>query len=165
MLQDLINLRVVFQSTLLHEERHRLPSRSSLVQNKFQSTLLHEERLMILTLLPHQTHFNPRSYMRSDQNTRTVTALFLEFQSTLLHEERLLIPSNVSAPTSYFNPRSYMRSDGDRPTCVSMILNFNPRSYMRSDAVSSIIFACASHFNPRSYMRSDVKYPSIRVAS
>ena len=86
-----LSLFLLFQSTLLQEERPVLVI-SFLVPYTFQSTLLQEERhLLMLKALMIFQDFNPRSYKRSD--VRNIRLLF-----TYL----------------YFNPRSYKRSDGYR---------------------------------------------------
>ena len=100
----------LFQSTLLQEERHIVPSIPKRV-TKFQSTLLQEERppasyavLNIYNISIHAptrgatfkqhfmlrsyAYFNPRSYKRSDV-VLVLPVQWQLFQSTLLQEERL----------------------------------------------------------------------------
>ena len=120
-----------FQSTLLREERQKMPADvRTLIE--FQSTLLREERLKLYADKGYQLHFNPRSCERSDTfwytperhsknfNPRSCersdhvpinsTCIDYLFQSTLLREERLNIFYFLSF-TYYFNPRSCERSD------------------------------------------------------
>ena len=101
---------IKFQSTLLHEKRP-IASKSWVSLGIFQSTLLHEKRLTIYCIsINSYEYFNPRSYMRSDNNSNL-----------------------YSCCDWYFNPRSYMRSDLHLVGKWDRHLNFNPRSYMRSD--------------------------------
>ena len=79
------------------------------------------------------SHFNPRSYKRSDLSIMAFTVFTHLFQSTLLQEERLLfsvmIPLinciSIHAPT-----RGATLSDIKE---LVELENFNPRSYKRSD--------------------------------
>ena len=104
---------VVFQSTLLQEERLKIASvRNALLL--FQSTLLQEERQSdFLKIWQIWFYFNPRSYKRSDH----------EFRSNNLQAETI----SIHAPT-----RGATRS---RHYVPLLWQHFNPRSYKRSDAV------------------------------
>ena len=117
----------LFQSTLLQEERHKLPglsvmnryisihaptrgatgiSKTTLNDIEFQSTLLQEERPVFWFLKPPIKDFNPRSYKRSDFSDQLKAMDGLEFQSTLLQEERpvLLLQSLSHVPISIHAP-------------------------------------------------------------
>ena len=100
----------------------------------FQSTLLQEERRHLFRDSLHTSvHFNPRSYKRSDNYQHNLLRRNPIFQSTLLQEERRLptliwdifIIISIHAPT---RGATFLR-------CLCRILqsNFNPRSYKRSD--------------------------------
>ena len=102
-------VRLVFQSTLLQEER-RSEYPPIIHIPLFQSTLLQEERRLSLEPGNQIPDFNPRSYKRSDF---------------------LVIVSQVKA--DYFNPRSYKRSDTASEQGALRKSDFNPRSYKRSD--------------------------------
>ena len=107
---------ILFQSTLLQEERHirihcyirihtisiHAPTRGA-TGSKF-------------CLSEIRNDFNPRSYKRSDQSNRAL----------------LFVMKN-------FNPRSYKRSDPLSPRVCCYPINFNPRSYKRSDDGNSCI--------------------------
>ena len=101
------------------------------VRDIFQSTLLQEERRKRVMLLMLQTYFNPRSYKRSDTRKRSQSRIDVisihaptrgatemrshvctteTFQSTLLQEERHNNWTSIKRHF-YFNPRSYKRSD------------------------------------------------------
>ena len=168
---------------------------------QFQSTLLQEERLTSFernwealrisihaptrgatsfrsVLYLNHSHFNPRSYKRSDD--RWIREVFnaCEFQSTLLQEERQSQLANcccetrisIHAPTRgatgcYFFVLKFPKISIHAPTrgatlpIIRDILfsaYFNPRSYKRSDSPSLFALSTIFHFNPRSYKRSDL---------
>ena len=101
------------------------------------------------------SHFNPRSYKRSDLSIMAFTVFTHLFQSTLLQEERLLfsvmIPLinciSIHAPTRGATPLSgklrfvyiisiHAPTRGATLSDIKELVeleNFNPRSYKRSD--------------------------------
>ena len=90
----------------------------------FQSTLLQEERHSPIHIIATARDFNPRSYKRSDMMAGSRSVDSLIFQSTLLQEER---PESVLVGfLDYnFNPRSYKRSDSKNAQyslCISAII-------------------------------------------
>ena len=101
---------VIFQSTLLQEERHCYFF-THITPLYFQSTLLQEER-------QHKVYAYVNANILSiHAPTRGATFLFGSnlhhfylFQSTLLQEERRIIHARSLSIFS-FNPRSYKRSD------------------------------------------------------
>ena len=123
------------------------------------------------------SHFNPRSYKRSDLSIMAFTVFTHLFQSTLLQEERLLfsvmIPLinciSIHAPTRGATPLSgklrfvyiisiHAPTRGATLSDIKELVeleNFNPRSYKRSDILSNDFFVTLFDFNPRSYKRSD----------
>ena len=139
-------LKLVFQSTLLQEERPQLLLSFGLGHFIFQSTLLQEERRIdlsdcdyllqlsihaptrgatceILKLTPDYYAFNPRSYKRSDDGELHITVAGVPFQSTLLQEERRVNTVNAIIDNA-FNPRSYKRSDKWQPKKLNIIMTF-----------------------------------------
>ena len=89
--------KLIFQSTLLREER-RKQNASILCFHIFQSTLLREERRVIFGISGRCQNFNPRSYERSDDDNDNLLIIEVKFQSTLLREER---PIHVSTVERY----------------------------------------------------------------
>ena len=110
----------------------------------FQSTLLQEERRRrVHGCWNFRRYFNPRSYKRSDNfsssyfpftsisihaPTRGATMFTLttanslsRFQSTLLQEERPRLRHHKNA-WIYFNPRSYKRSDNKSSTTAQALM-------------------------------------------
>ena len=124
---------LIFQSTLLQEERRGLRGKYQLLVI-FQSTLLQEERLKP----PYRNSIRP------------------PFQSTLLQEERLNA-LNSGVYSNNFNPRSYKRSDLLHDLGKMGDYDFNPRSYKRSDLLHDLGKMGDYDFNPRSYKRSDYR--------
>ena len=122
----------------------------------FQSTLLQEERHFLMSFTTCSSNFNPRSYKRSDSCRMVSYARFPQFQSTLLQEERPY-PSHLQNHLLNFNPRSYKRSDPDLYCLHGSSCHFNPRSYKRSDTSIGTVTVGPDDFNPRSYKRSDGK--------
>ena len=128
---------MLFQSTLLHEERLRM----ILVVAVFGDISIHAPTwgaTLALVLARHNLFdfnprsymrsdykwlasgittmdFNPRSYMRSDVNRGAYDVAGGWFQSTLLHEERRHLWHRCYCLCQHFNPRSYMRSDDTLP--------------------------------------------------
>ena len=114
----------------------------------FQSTLLQEERRTGKQKARKTKYFNPRSYKRSDKRqnpkmklrekisihapTRGATMPCLQrerrkmrFQSTLLQEERPNSEHIFDFVSDNFNPRSYKRSDSKNAQyslCISAII-------------------------------------------
>ena len=145
---------LLFQSTLLQEERHitffpfvlmliisiHAPTRGATMKNLYKQ---YEGNISIhaptrgATIMPYYNK------------------LYKSFQSTLLQEERLW-SSVVTLIRVDFNPRSYKRSDRVRITHGTLAYYFNPRSYKRSDLDTVETVFVPSNFNPRSYKRSDV---------
>ena len=123
---------LIFQSTLLQEERQDLIFRSA-VEFLFQSTLLQEERRGIFTQKTDRNLISIHAPTRGATLMNFLTDVLYEFQSTLLQEERhvgngymyWISKISIHAPTRgathgpceclqlypYFNPRSYKRSD------------------------------------------------------
>jgi len=84
------SLELVFQSTLLREERRENAEYLDDI-TKFQSTLLREERRLSIFASPLIVSFNPRSYVRSDLREKYPHNNYYGFQSTLLREERPIV--------------------------------------------------------------------------
>ena len=86
-LKNMRDLMMIFQSTLLQEERQRT-TRAKKESDSFQSTLLQEERQMTMkkavTLIVFQSTLLQEERRRNMVNV----ANELKFQSTLLQEER-----------------------------------------------------------------------------
>ena len=167
---------LIFQSTLLQEERQDLIFRSA-VEFLFQSTLLQEERRGIFTQKTDRNLISIHAPTRGATLMNFLTDVLYEFQSTLLQEERhvgngymyWISKISIHAPT---------RGATHGPCeCLQLYPYFNPRSYKRSDYYDVVVdrdvdlfqstllqeerrrIVCPadhySYFNPRSYKRSD----------
>ena len=171
---------IIFQSTLLQEERHFQRYMQKTLE-RFQSTLLQEERqshssipipFILLSIhaptrgatVVHFYHFHYLTLsIHAPTRGATLQNLALMFEDTYL---------SIHAPTrgatkdtasldkllATFNPRSYKRSDTQEVTLSEFNNAFNPRSYKRSDGGGSIVLLIIKSFNPRSYKRSDIFY-------
>ena len=122
----------VFQSTPLHEGRHR-PHSDHPMANGFQSTPLHEGRPgaratpRSAQLFQSTPLHEGRRHGPWRQPTRKM------FQSTPLHEGRPgTDPSSISINTG-FNPRPCTRGDSTLGKTAHDNLSFNPRPCTRGD--------------------------------
>ena len=170
---------VLFQPTLLHEER-RL---AGVVQGILHCISTHAPaRGATCRCLPwpgSSLYFNPRSCTRSDgagpRSARTMVTisthapargatlsllvfdcLFLEFQPTLLHEERRFAPALSAGHRPHFNPRSCTRSDHRVGAASPYAHLFQPTLLHEERPRRPRVSAGRSYFNPRSCTRSDL---------
>ena len=98
----------------------------------FQSTLLQEERLRLRICCNFWKSFNPRSYKRSDIGTsyNVIGSNAFNPRSYKRSDRKC---SFILHERWSFNPRSYKRSDGLVEVGSDVLAAFNPRSYKRSD--------------------------------
>ena len=168
--------KVIFQSTLLHEERRRKWTNWK-IWKEFQSTLLHEERRSshALSLGTVQISIHAPTWGATNETGTEGFSLTISIHAPTWGATIFIIV--IRWNNNHFNPRSYMRSDPLMLKATVSPEDFNPRSYMRSDlsikTTATLInisihaptwgatlgrWECGGgmkHFNPRSYMRSD----------
>ncbi len=141
----------------------------------FQSTLLHEERQQSQPPINSRRCFNPRSCTRSDTEQlqgklRDLVSIHAPargatnaglirigrkgFQSTLLHEERQVALWDIIEQALFQSTLLHEeRLDGASPWHHQY--GFNPRSCTRSDTTCTLPCHPQPSFNPRSCTRSD----------
>ena len=99
-------LCLLFQSTLLQEERQR--HRQSITPDRnFNPRSYKRSDCICSAPVQNVYYFNPRSYKRSDDKTLSSKWVDLKFQSTLLQEER---------PYNFYPFRCYIKISIHAPT-------------------------------------------------
>ena len=103
---------ILFQSTYLYKVR-LMPMMFPIQTKMFQSTYLYKVRPSVYSAWAFVNCFNPRTYIRYDFQSCTISCIF-----------------------SSFNPRTYIRYDVPLVQKYRRHKSFNPRTYIRYDQLA-----------------------------
>ena len=144
----------MFQSTYLYKVR--LFGKNLLLRRMlFQSTYLYKVRRINSQGIFHSRSFNPRTYIRYDQDVAFDAYTQFLFQSTYLYKVRLQPDYDVATVRQFQSTYLYkVRPIGEK--IPKSPAGFNPRTYIRYDCLRLENSRRINSFNPRTYIRYDI---------